>query len=292
MFRSTTFLIITLLTITACKTDKKPQLKNQTIELEVHPIDSVIENQNELDAVELRKNDLKIAPIKNGADDTKIIETYLQHKQYYNETSVSIVDFCYPYLDEQYNPKFEIFNTYINTNLLKFPEIEKNSHKNHELLCDTITNTPNRTHRIAEYKVFSQSQNHLSILFYLENHYAHTKTAYYTFETINFDLANGQLLNFKNYFNKGSIEDVLSVINSEINSAIQNGDLFYECFEVSLDDFLIAKNNFVINDNSMIFYFNDCVMCPAFVGSYNIEISLEKLKPFLKKNGHNNLNIN
>lgn len=280
-------LLFSIFSLTACKADKENDVKNKKNEVLEIVLDTIINDTIKdtavLNYVEIKKSELKIAPIKNSVDDTEVIDDQITFKQFYKETATYTIDFCYPYLNEKYDPKFENFNTYIETELLKLSEIENNILESQELLCDTTKLNPCREYRIAEYKVFLQNEKHLSVLFYLENYYSNTKTAYYTFETINFDMIKGEILTFEDYFNEGSIHEVLEILNTEIQVAIDSGEMFYECFTVSLDDFTVAKNSFVFNDDVLIYYFNDCVMCPSFVGTYEIAISLEKLKPVLKK---------
>ena len=65
------------------------------------------------------------------------------------------------------------------------------------------------------------------------------------------------------------------------------GDLYYDCWEITADDFFEYKNNFVINDTYIEYYFDDCVICPSYTGSYSIKIPLERLLPVLRKNKRN-----
>ncbi|WP_299835264.1 RsiV family protein [uncultured Tenacibaculum sp.] len=279
--RIVSFLIV-VLAITSCKLDKEP-IHNIT---EASSKNSLIINDSvtiQLNDEELQQN-VKINPIKSDEDDSNFIKDYVVHKQLYKETDNYIIDFCYPQLDENYNPKFELFNDFVENELIQLSRIEQDVLESQELLCDTLQKNPIREHRIGEYKIYQQKETHISVLFYLENHYAQTKTTYYTFKTVNFDKIKGKLFHFEDYFLPESLSEVHQILNSEIRTQIAKGDLFYECFEVSLDDFEVAKNDFVVNDNHIVFYFNDCIMCPSFVGTYSIEIPLEKLKPVLQQN--------
>ncbi|CAL2095760.1 DUF3298 domain-containing protein [Tenacibaculum sp. 190524A02b] len=280
------FLLLLLLLVTiACKPDtfttkitKKLQTETDISSKKeralVKVVDSFPENENQL----------KIAKVRAQKDDAYIFENTIESRRFKRETATYTIDFCYPYLNEGYNPKFEIFNNYVKEKLLKLSEIENNVREAQELLCDTIVkNKINRECRIADYKIYTQNDEHLSVLFYLENHYTGTKATYYTFETINFDMIKGKLLGFEDYFPKDKIAEVHTIVNNEITTAITNGTMFYECFPVSLEDFKLAKNNFVLNDDTIVFYFNDCVMCSSFVGTYEIEIPLEKFKLVFKK---------
>lgn len=268
--------------IFSCKpnSEKKDEVNSVMHDSIVHDVDTPM---METDSLYLKGNELKVIPIKEVKDDALVVQKYLESRRFRKETETYIIDFCYPYLKEDVNPKFKLFNEYVKNDLLKLPEIERNIIESQELLCDTLNVKLTNEHRVADYKVFLQNEKELSVLFYLENHYTHTKSTYYTFKTVNFDIVNGKLLNFEDFFDTDDTQEALDIINMEISTSIRNGDMFYECFTVSKEDFENAKNDFVFKDNSIIFYFNDCVMCPAFVGTYEIEIPLERFKPILKK---------
>ncbi|MFY7670235.1 RsiV family protein [Tenacibaculum sp. MEBiC06402] len=266
----------------SCKSNpvKKEEVNSTTVDSLVQDVETPI---METESLYLKGNDLKVIPIKEVKDDAVEAQEYLESRRFRKETEGYIIDFCYPYLKESINPKFKLFNQYVMNDLLKLPEIEKSIIESQELLCDTSNVTLNTEHRVADYKVFLQNKKELSVLFYLENHYTNTKATYYTFKTVNFDIEKGKLLNFDDFFAVEDSEEVLDIVNMEISTSIRNGDMFYECFTVSKEDFEKAKNDFVFKNKSIIFYFNDCVMCPAFVGTYEIEIPLERFKPILKK---------
>ncbi|MEO5790373.1 DUF3298 domain-containing protein [Gelidibacter sp.] len=89
----------------------------------------------------------------------------------------------------------------------------------------------------------------------------------------------------------------MALINEKITQKIKNSEQYYESWEISDTDFFDVKNNFVINDQTVDFYFDDCVMCPSYKGSYSIELPLVELLSVLKKSNTNpfgfvkNLNI-
>lgn len=281
-----TKLILSIIFLSVVLFSCKPNPVNKE-DVNTTSIDSLVQDLDtpimETDSLYLKGNELKVIPIKEVKDDALAVQKYLESRRFRKETENYIIDFCYPYLKESVSPKFKLFNDHVMNDLLKLPEIEKNIIESQELLCDTSNVKLNNEHRTADYKIFLQNEKELSVLFYLENHYTNTKATYYTFKTVNFDIVNGKLLSFNDFFNTEDTAEVLDIVNIEISNSIRNGDMFYECFTVNEEDFEKAKNDFVFKDNSIIFYFNDCVMCPAFVGTYEIEIPLERFKPILKK---------
>ena len=283
-------IISTSIMLFSCKpnSEKKEEVTTVVHDSIVHDVDTPM---METDSLYLKGNELKVIPIKEVKDDALAVQKYLESRRFRKETEGYIIDFCYPYLKENLDVKFKLFNDHVKNDVLKLPEIEQNIIESQELLCDTSNVKLNSEHRVADYKVFLQNEKELSVLFYLENHYTHTKSTYYTFKTVNFDIKKGKLLNFEDFFDEDDTQEALDIINMEISTSIRNGDMFYECFTVSKEDFDNAKNDFVFKDNSIIFYFNDCVMCPAFVGTYEIEIPLERFKPILKKEIKENLGV-
>ena len=94
-------------------------------------------------------------------------------------------------------------------------------------------------------------------------------------------------MTYKDFFLNDSETDFTNILNHEISSKINKGDLYYDCWELSLDNFLNHKNNFVLNETYVEYYFDDCVMCPSYTGSYSVKIPLVKLLSVLKKHEFN-----
>ena len=90
-------------------------------------------------------------------------------------------------------------------------------------------------------------------------------------------------MTYENFFAQGSEDELVGIINESINKQIGEGHLYYDCWEVTSDDFVRSKNNFVFNDNFVEFYFDDCVICPSYTGTYSIELPLMDLLSVLKK---------
>ena len=129
----------------------------------------------------------------------------------------------------------------------------------------------------------------VSVLFYKENFYSGALHPSYSFDGFNFDLNRGVFMNYEDFFNQGSEEELVIIINEKINEKIGKGELYYDCWELSSDDFFESKNNFVLNDTYVEFYFDDCVMCPSYTGTYSIEVPLVELLSVLKKHDLNPL---
>lgn len=281
---------MTLFLFSSCKTEpfKKEEIKSISVDSLTQEME-IITIKN--DSLLLEGNELKVSPIKEEIDDAIQMTGYLEHRRFRKETNNFTINFCYPFLEESTNPKFKIFNQYIQNDILKIKEVEKDILESQEIYCDSLSSAIKNEHRIIDYKVFIQNEKDLSVLFYLENHYANTKSSYYTFKTVNFNIKKGKLLTFEDVFDAENIDEVLDILNIEISTSILKGDLFYECFTVSKEDFKNAKNDFIIKNNSITYYFNDCVMCPSFVGTYEIEIPLERFIPILRKDIIDNFRI-
>ena len=90
-------------------------------------------------------------------------------------------------------------------------------------------------------------------------------------------------MTYEDFFIQGSEDELSTLINESIIKKIGLGELYYDCWEVSSEDFFESKNNFVLNDTYVEFYFDDCVMCPSYTGTYSIELTLIELMPVLRK---------
>ena len=90
-------------------------------------------------------------------------------------------------------------------------------------------------------------------------------------------------MNYNDFFIEGSEGELRSILNEVITQNIQKGEFYYDCWEISPEDFNRYKNNFVADDASVAYYFEDCVVCPSYTGDYSVTIPLEKLLPVLKR---------
>jgi hypothetical protein len=73
------------------------------------------------------------------------------------------------------------------------------------------------------------------------------------------------------------------IINEVLTEKMYAGDIYYDCWEISFDDFFESKGNFVVDKRKVEYYFDDCVICPSYTGTFSVEIPLERLLPVLKK---------
>ena len=152
-----------------------------------------------------------------------------------------------------------------------------------ELLCDTLKIERLRDKRIMDYKVQTENRNLLSIVLYRENYYFGMKHSIYTFDCLNFDTKKDQFMYFQDFFRNESEEALFLIINTTISNAIREGELYYDCWELSEGDFKAYKNNFVINKEAIEFYFDDCVICPSYTGTYSVQIPISAIHHLLKK---------
>ena len=79
------------------------------------------------------------------------------------------------------------------------------------------------------------------------------------------------------------VDYVFDLINQTIYEQIHSGEMFYDCWEISDTDFKAYKNNFVINDNAIEFYFDDCIICPSYTGQYSVVIPLIEIMHLIER---------
>ena len=231
---------------------------------------------------------LKRQELVGKEDQRTQLENLVISKSLLKESDGYVMDFEYPHLNAELNPIYDNFNKYISKNYLDTNEIERQI-QDEKRLCDSLGIPQETEKRIIEYKIYNLNDRLISVLFYKENHYTGAAHASYTFETLNFDLVKGDFMKYDSFFNDGSEEKLRKILNELLVEKINSGDLYYDCWAISSDDFLDSKNNFVITENSVEYYFDDCIICPSYTGTYSIQIPLDSLMPVLKKNKRNPL---
>lgn len=276
-----------LILLWACKNDPKVEREILEAPSETTVPDTININTSDRDLDTQRRVELIRKELKEKPDDRNQLDPLLEDKDYYKETDFYVIDFHYPYLNENRKPTHVNFNEYIAKKYLNIREIEAQILEDKELLCDTLRIHQVREKRIVNYKIYHVNEQLVSVLFYKENYYSGAMHPAYTFDCLNFDLERGIFMNYEDFFIEGSEEELRGILNEVIVAKINSGDFFYDCWEITPDDFFRYKNNFVVNDDSVEYYFEDCVVCPAYTGTFAIEIPLYKLMPVLR---HYNLN--
>jgi len=279
-------ILFAILWFSSCKSDKHEEnkLNREVVSDEnsasidtIHIEDSDIVSSDKSISIELKQKQLIEKEDESEDFQTLIIEkTYLKDKKDYT------INFKYPQLNESFNLTNKNFNDFINDYYINITKTEADILQS-KLLCDSIEASKFREERFIDYKIYNVNDQLVSVLFYKENFYSGAIHPSYSFDCFNFDLNRGVFMTYDDFFLQESEEELVEIINENIKKQMRKGELFYDCWEVSLDDFLISKNNFVLNDTYVEFYFDDCVICPSYTGTYSIEIQLVDLLSVLKK---------
>ncbi|RLJ68670.1 hypothetical protein CLV86_0058 [Lacinutrix venerupis] len=272
-----------------CKTDYKKEIKDYNID----PVQEKIIDASKAEEKDLINNksiaiEIKQKKLINKKDERIDLETLIKEKTFFKEKENYTINFTYPELNEKLNPKYENFNNYIKDFYLNISGTEASILEKKQK-CDSITLKNFKESRLINYKIYSVNNNLVSVVFYKENFYSGTLHPSFSFNCMNFDLNRGVFMTYKDFFLNDSETDFTNILNREIFSKINKGELYYDCWELSLDNFLNHKNNFVLNETYVEYYFDDCVMCPSYTGSYSVKIPLVKLLSVLKKHEFNPL---
>jgi len=279
MIRTALFIVL-LFAGLSCKQDKNEPHSPET---DITITDSIEVRQQEKDLLQTEGITIKHQELVTKADEKEALGPLIQDKNYFKESDFFVLDFNYPYLNEKYSLKHNTFNQYIEKNFLNIKEVEAQILEDKELLCDTLRYHQTREKRLVNYKVYEVNDKLLSVLFYKENHYSGAMHPSYTFDCLNYDLERGVFMGYDDFFIAGSEKELRDILNEVITSSIQRGDLYYDCWEITPEDFIRYKNNFVVDDASVAYYFEDCVVCPSYTGEYSVTITLDKLLPVLKR---------
>ncbi len=276
------------LSFVACKKETSPQKNSepQTIENEQNQDQNSTDSTLVFSEKELNKEKTKAIKrerLLKAEDDKPNLQQLLVSKSFFKEEDLYILDYQYPYLNEKIDRGYSVFNNFIKENYLNIEKTENQILEDKELLCDTLKIDRFRDKRIIDYKIYNVNDKMLSAVLYKENYYSGMRYSTYLFDCVNFDLKDHSFVYFDDFFVANSEEEIYNTINTLIKEGIESGELYYECWELSKGDFKAYKNNFVVNDDIVEYYFDDCVICPSYTGTYSVEIPIKKIMHLIKK---------
>lgn len=279
-------LVLVFLFFSSCKNDKPEDNSiDSDVTKELNPVtkdtlkfeDADIKSLDKVITIELKQKQLI-----EKKDKREDLQELIIDKKYLVDKKDYTINFKYPLLNESITPTNANFNDFINDYYVNVTKTESDILES-KLLCDSISAKTFREERFIDYKIYSVNDQLISVLFYKENFYSGAMHPSYAFDCFNFDLKRGVFMTYEDFFAQGSEDELVAIINESINEQIGQGNLYYDCWEVSQEDFFTSKNNFVFNDNFVEFYFDDCIICPSYTGTYSIELPLMDLLAVLKK---------
>ena len=279
--------LLLLVIIFACKNDGKEKelpIANDPVSETLLILEDSLEMARE--DVELNKQQsiqIKQQELIQLKDEKEELEELLIEKSYVKEEDEFSIDFHYPLLNEKLKASYVNFNEYINDTYVDIIGTEAGILEDKALVCDTIRTQRYKEKRFIDYKIYNVNDQLVSVLFYKENFYSGTLHPTYSFDCLNFDLNRSVFMNYDDFFVEGSEEEFREILNEVIVAQINSGEMYYDCWTVSEEDFFEYKDNFVLDDTSVEYYFDDCVVCPSYTGSYSVKIPLERLLPVLKR---------
>lgn len=287
------YMSILILLFLSCKDDARqyPALDKEETEYEAALAEDTLQlgDRDVLDrsiSIEVKQKEL-IEKKDQRAEFQKLIFD----KNYVIDQKDYSINFKYPLLNESVHASNGNFNEFISNYYVNIKKTISDIQAS-KMLCDSIEALEFREERFIDYKIYIINDQLLSVLFYKENFYSGAMHPSYSFDCFNFDLNKGVFMTYEDFFNQGSEDELLNIINEKIQEKIQNSELYYDCWALSASDFFESKNNFVLNDTYIEFYFDDCVMCPSYTGSYSIQLPLVDLLSVLKKSNSNPLVFN
>lgn len=280
--------ITLLLLLVGCKEKltetEQPVLTTEKKEIVYDPdsADSLYFSKEDIVEFQAKSQALKKEGLLTMQDDSERLQESIQSKKVFKEADAYVLDYTYPYLNEDVNPAYKPFNAYMAESYLNIERTVNQILEDKELLCDTLKLQRFRDKRIIDFKVHSTVNNLMSILLYKENYYSGMRHSTYMFDCLNYDVNKQEFIYFDDFFVSGAEKKVFNLINQSIYNNIHSGDMYYDCWEISDSDFKAYKNNFVINGDSIEFYFDDCVICPSYTGQYSVVIPIAKIFHLIK----------
>ncbi|PKA84497.1 uncharacterized protein DUF3298 [Ulvibacter sp. MAR_2010_11] len=285
-------LSLIILLLFSCKKDKTQPNDDNNIKVttkknsepfeETMPFDTVYSSNDN----ELRKTKSVVIKRQNlidKKDDKEELQNLIIQKTFKKDEDLYLIDFTYPYLNEEFKASYRNFNEYLEKTYMNIAGVEASILEDKELICDTLRINRFKEKRFVDYKVYNLNKRLISVLFYKENYYSGTLHPSYSFDCLNFDLRRSVFMNYEDFFNVGTEEEMTEILNEVLNEKINSGEIYYDCWEISFDDFFENKDNFLVDDFKVEYYFDDCVICPSYTGTFSVEIPLERVLPILKK---------
>ena len=237
------YLVLVILLVASCKNEKdkdailETEKTEQMLPGDTETIQSGDVGDKDVDALNRSVAiEFKQKELIEKKDQRSEFEKLITDKKYEIKHPDYTINFKYPLLDATYKASNQNFNDFISDNYVNIKrtvsEIEES-----KMLCDSIEAAKFNEDRFIDYKIYIINDQLVSVLFYKENFYSGAMHPSYSFDCFNFDLNKGSFMTYEDFFNKGSEDEMLGLINQKITQKIRNSELYYECWEVSDTDF-------------------------------------------------------
>lgn len=281
-------IIAVLILLFTCKDEKNIENPNTITDTEqredIFRYDDTLNSDNrDLPKTnEFKRIELKQRRLIDKRDERAALKDLITDKKYIVNAQDYTINLNYPLLNESLKPTHVNFNNFIKDYYVNVPKMEAEILET-KLICEDIESIKFNEMRYIDYKIYEVNDQLISLLFYKENFYSGALHPLYSFNCFNFHLNRGVFMTYEDFFTIGSEEQMINIINQQILNDIKQGETYYDCWELVSTDFFEAKNNFVLNDTYLEYYFDDCVICPSYTGTYSVKIQLTDLLPILKK---------
>ncbi len=271
-------IFLACLVLMSCKNEKTNQKETSPDEIKKIQPSTAIEQKKNSKKI---NQTIKRERLLSEKDDKLNLENLIETKTFFKKEDPYVLNYKYPYLNENSKPSYKVFNEHIQNNYLKTETSVNEVLTSNSLSCDSSVIDVHRYKRIIDYKIYSKENHLISILLYKANHYTDEDHSSYMFKCLNFDLDTSVFLHYNNLFKENSETEMLSLINQKLVNKIEKKNTYKDCWELSKDNFEINKDNFVITDSMIKFYFDDCIICPSYTGRYAVEILLDEIAHLL-----------
>ncbi len=287
-YLSITFLLLVFI---SCKNEKKEiqTVVDKGLEIatpetfeETLPFDTIY-SISEAELNKTKQVVIKRQTLLDKKDDKLELKELITQKTFKKDEDLYLIDYKYPHLNENLKESYHNFNEYLEDTYMNIAGVEASILEDKEMICDTLSINRFREQRLVDYKMYNLNETLISVLFYKENYYSGTLHPSYSFDCLNFDLQRSVFMGYEDFFNEGSEQEMTTILNEVISEKRDLNEIYFDCWEISNDDFFEYKDNFVVDDYKVEYYFDDCVICPSYTGTFSVVIPLERLLPVLKK---------
>lgn len=289
-----------LLLLISCKNDtQKPQENmerpNSNVNKDMPSFEMVMpfDTLNVINDVELNKTKsiaIKRQSLIDKKDDKEKLEKLVTYRTFKRDKEMYLIDFKYPHLNENIKSSYSNFNEYLEKTYMDIAGVEADILKDKDIFYDITWINRLKEQRFIDCKLYDLNERLISLVLYKENYYSGAMHPGYSFDCLNFDLKHSVFMNYEDFFNTGTEEEMTKILNEVLRKKIDSSAIYFDCWEISFNDFFDSKDNFVIDDLNVEYFFDDCVICPSYTGTFSVAIPLMRLLPVLRKYKSNSFN--
>lgn len=217
--------------------------------------------------------------IEGSAVNNSFEYDFIHNKEFKDANKKTELNFYYPVFSEEINIKYKSYNDYVKEYIIDNHIELMRADEPFITVCDSL---PTSKQIRDIYYIIRDSKEVISTLFVIESSFSDINYSVTKHTTVNYDLSKNIIVMYDGLFKDKSEKDIFNLVNKEIRLNSGEGSIYNDCWELSFEDFKLFKNNFVIDNDTIRFYFDSCIFCPPYKNITYVELETKDLKTFFK----------